>query len=101
MLNINKKEASKVEKVTSAEAAVCAEQEKEAIALANYCQTELDKVLPILANAKKALSKLTGKDITTIKSYGKKAPPSIQLTLQAICVIMGTKPIVTTVNMEK
>ncbi len=68
VLTINKKEAAKVEKVTSKEAAICGEQEKAALELAAYCQGELDKVLPILAEAKRALSKLTSNDITLVKS---------------------------------
>lgn len=37
VLTINKKEAAKVEKITSEEAAICGKQEEKAIALANYC----------------------------------------------------------------
>jgi len=51
ILLINKKAASEKEAITSKEAAICAKQEKKALALKADCEEQLGKVLPILYNA--------------------------------------------------
>ena len=101
ILIINKKAASEKEAITSKEAAICGQQEKEALALKADCEESLGRVLPILYGAQKLLEKLTSKDITTIKAYGKNCPKPIQLVMQALLMTFDIKPIVKTVNMKK
>lgn len=58
--------------------------------IADDAQAELDKVLPELEKAQKAVEEIDKNALNTIRSYAN--PPAIvQLVLEGVCILMGTK----------
>ena len=53
-------------------------------------QADLDKVLPELEKALKAVETIDRNSLNTIKSYPS-PPPIVQLVLEGVCILMGTK----------
>jgi dynein heavy chain len=74
---------------------VCEKDEEEtnlirvdAQAMSDNCQADLDKVMPLLDEASKALENLSSDDINTIKSY-KEPPANMNKVLEGICIALG------------
>ena len=87
--------------VDSADAAVVAErvaleegevsiQAAETAAVAADAQRDLDRALPALENAVKALKSLTKADITEVKSF-QKPPEAVRIVMEAVCTLLGEK----------
>ena len=88
---IDKEEASKVEVVVGKEAAEVEEFAKGVREIQVDAQKDLDEALPAMAAAVKALDSLEKAQITEVKSFAK-PPPLVQTTMEAVCVLMGSKP---------
>ncbi|KAM4714769.1 dynein axonemal heavy chain 2 [Anableps anableps] len=59
--------------------------------MAENAQRELDKALPALEEALKALESLNKKDMTEIKSYGR-PPVLVETVMQAVMTLLGKEP---------
>jgi dynein heavy chain len=70
---------------------VCAAQAAEALAMKTDCEEQLAEAIPALEAAVKALSTLSKSDIVEVKAM-KKPPDGVKLTMEAICHMMGIKP---------
>ncbi|KAG7255156.1 hypothetical protein CRUP_006430, partial [Coryphaenoides rupestris] len=60
-------------------------------AMAENAQRDLDKALPTLEEAMKALESLNKKDMTEIKSYGR-PPALVETVMQAVMILLGKEP---------
>lgn len=58
---------------------------EEANSLKETCQTELDRVLPMLEEAAKALDKITKDNVNTMKSYPK-PPAALDIVMQGVII---------------
>jgi len=67
-------------------------QANEASAIKEDAQRDLDEALPALNVAEKALKALKLSSLQEIKALGK-PPAGVRLTLEAVCVIFGIKPV--------
>lgn len=63
-------------------------QAAETAEIAADAQRDLDKALPALESALKALKGLTKADITEVKSFTN-PPRAVQVVLEAVCVLLG------------
>ena len=52
------------------------------------CQDDLNKVIPILRDATKALEKITKDDLTQLKSYTN-PPESCKCVMEGLCYVLG------------
>ena len=77
-------------RVSADEAVVKKQQEETAIVQAD-AQQDLDRALPALEKAIKALNALEKKDITEMRAY-KTPPEAVQKVMEAVCVLLGVKP---------
>lgn len=68
--------------------------------MSDNCQADLDKVMPLLEEASKALENLSSDDINTIKSYSK-PPENMGKVLEGICIALGHEKNVTWEPKEK
>ncbi|KAL4494234.1 hypothetical protein ABPG73_018753, partial [Tetrahymena malaccensis] len=86
LINLQKKqkEADAKREVCESEERDCKIQKDNANALKEDCQRELDKVLPILAEAVKILSKISKDDINILKSF-QNPSPSVVLVFEGLC----------------
>lgn len=55
--------------------------------MSESCQADLDRVMPLLENAAKALEKLTDNDINQIKSFNI-PPKNLNLVLEGVCIAL-------------
>jgi dynein heavy chain len=83
-------EASVVAAKVGAEEAVVGKQAAETAAVAADAQKDLDRAMPALESAKKALSSLSKADITEVKSFTN-PPTAVRVVMEAVCVLMGEK----------
>uniref|UniRef100_A0A7S2SR52 AAA+ ATPase domain-containing protein n=1 Tax=Mucochytrium quahogii TaxID=96639 RepID=A0A7S2SR52_9STRA len=90
-VNVDKAEAAEVEERVSKDEAVVKAKAAEVAAVQSDAQADLDKAMPALNKALKALDSLDKKDITEIKSFAK-PPPAVQTVMEAICILMEVKP---------
>lgn len=74
----------------SADEAVVKEQAVQTKAIADDAKADLDEALPALEAAVASLSSLNKNDITEIKSFPK-PPPLVQMTMEAVCLLLGEK----------
>lgn len=81
-------EASLVAEKVQADEAVVGKQAEETQAVAADAQADLDKALPALEGAVKALRSLTKNDITEVKSFTN-PPPAVQKVMEAVCCLLG------------
>ena len=88
---VDTKDANEVEAVVSKERALCNQQAAEASKIAADCQADLDKAMPALQGAIKALDSLSKGDIVEVKAM-KKPPDAVKLVMEAVCLMMGVKP---------
>lgn len=75
-LQKSQKEADQKKEVCQQEEQDCNIQREKATALKEDCQNDLDKVLPLLAGAAKALDNITTDDMTTLKSFTNPPEPA-------------------------
>jgi len=83
-------EAQVVAEKVGAEEAIVGKQAAETAAVAADAQKDLDRALPALESAKKALSSLTKADITEVKSFTN-PPTAVRVVMEAVCVLLGEK----------
>ena len=77
-------------RVSADEAIVKKQQEETAIVQAD-AQQDLDRALPALEKAIKALNALEKKDITEMRAYSK-PPEAVQKVMEGVCILLGVKP---------
>ena len=87
----DKAEAAVVEENVSKEAAIAEKQAKETEAIAADAKADLDEAMPALDAAVKSLDSLNKADITEVKGFPK-PPPLVQMTMEAVCILLGEKP---------
>jgi len=85
-----KAEANIVAEKVGTEEAIVSKQAAETAAVAADAQKDLDRALPALESAKKALSSLTKADITEVKSFTN-PPVAVRIVMEAVCVLLGEK----------
>ena len=83
-----KGEADKIASRVSKEEADAQKIADQVSAIKDDCETELNKALPILEGAEKALKCITAQDISYIKKLGQ-PPDDVRMVLEAVCVLMG------------
>lgn len=83
-------EANIVAEKVGTEEAIVGKQAAETAAVATDAQKDLDRALPALESAKKALSSLTKADITEVKSFTN-PPTAVRIVMEAVCVLLGEK----------
>eukprot|EP00599_Poterioochromonas_sp_BG-1_P017876 CAMPEP_0173166600 /NCGR_PEP_ID=MMETSP1105-20130129/22117_1 /TAXON_ID=2985 /ORGANISM="Ochromonas sp., Strain BG-1" /LENGTH=3828 /DNA_ID=CAMNT_0014087887 /DNA_START=639 /DNA_END=12125 /DNA_ORIENTATION=- len=85
-----KAEANIVADKVAQEEAIVGKQAAETAAIAADAQKDLDRALPALESAVKALSSLTKADITEVKSFTN-PPQAVRVVMEAVCVLLGEK----------
>ena len=85
-----KAEANIVAEKVAQEEAIVGKQAAETAAIAADAQKDLDRALPALESAVKALGSLTKADITEVKSFTN-PPQAVRVVLEAVCVLLGEK----------
>jgi dynein heavy chain len=83
-------EANVVAEKVALEEAIVGKQAAETAAIAADAQKDLDRALPALESAVKALSSLTKADITEVKSFTN-PPNAVRIVMEAVCVLLGEK----------
>jgi dynein heavy chain, axonemal len=83
-------EAAQVAKKVQEEEAIVSRQASETAEIAADAQRDLDKALPALESAVKALKSLTKADITEVRSF-QNPPKAVQIVLEAVCTLLGEK----------
>jgi dynein heavy chain len=91
-VNVEKGEADIVAEKVGVEEAEAQKIADEVSAIKEDCENELNKALPILEAAEKALQCIKPQDISYIRKLGT-PPPDVRLVLEAVCVLNGRKPI--------
>ena len=81
-------EASLVAEKVQADELIVGKQAEETQVVAADAQADLDKALPALEGAVKALKSLTKNDITEVKSFTN-PPPAVQKVMEAVCCLLG------------
>jgi len=87
---IDQAEADQVKAKVEVEEKIVKKQAAEVGEVAADAQLDLDKALPALENAVKALDSLTKGDITEVKSFAK-PPEAVQTVMEAVCVMFNEK----------
>jgi len=87
---IDQAEADKVKNKVEGEEKIVKKQAAEVAEIQADAQLDLDKALPALENAVKALDSLTKSDITEVKSFAK-PPEAVQTVMEAVCIMFGEK----------
>jgi dynein heavy chain len=83
-------EANIVAEKVGFEEAIVGKQAAETAAVAADAQRDLDRALPALESAVKALNSLTKADITEVKSFTN-PPNAVRIVMEAVCVLLGEK----------
>lgn len=86
-----KAEADKIASKVSVEEAEAQKIADEVGAIKDDCEAELNKALPVLKQAEKALSCITNQDISYIKKLPQ-PPNDVRMVLEAVCILQGRKP---------
>ena len=87
----DKAAAAIVEEKVGEEEAVAKEQARKTEEIAADAQADLDEAMPALEAAVESLNALNKGDITEVKGFPK-PPPLVQLTMEAVCILLGEKP---------
>ena len=88
---VEKEDAEELRLKVEAEEKTVKVQADEVKAIADDAQKDLDKALPALAGAVKALKALDKKDIQEIKSFTN-PPKQVAFVMEAVCILLGHKP---------
>jgi dynein heavy chain len=83
-------EAEVVAAKVKSEEAIVGAQAAETAAVAADAQRDLDRAMPALESAVKALKSLTKADITEVKSFTN-PPQAVRIVMEAVCVLLGEK----------
>lgn len=83
-----KADADKQEADVTHESLRIGKEKEEAMTIMSEAQTELDKALPVLEEAEKALGTLNRGDLVEVRSYTK-VPIEVELVLKAVMVLLG------------
>ncbi|KAL7754402.1 hypothetical protein RI367_000383 [Sorochytrium milnesiophthora] len=86
-----KREADEQAKSVSARSEKLQVEESEVKVVADAAQVDLDRALPALNAAVKALESLNKKDLQEIRSYGK-PPPLVEKVMEAVMVLKKSEP---------
>ena len=86
----DKEEAALVEITVGEEEAVAKKQAEETKLIADSAQADLDEAMPALESAVKSLNALNKADIVEVKGFPK-PPPLVQMTMEAVCLLLGEK----------
>ena len=81
-------EANIVAEKVGAEEVIVGKQAAETKAVADDAQKDLDRALPALESAVKALGSLTKADITEVKQFTN-PPNAVRVVLEGVCVLLG------------
>jgi len=84
---VQQSEAKKVKENVSREAEIVSVQQASVLVVQQDAQKDLDKALPALEGAIKALDALRKEDINEIKSFPK-PPPAVQMVMEAVCLLL-------------
>ena len=87
---IDSAEAEVVAEKVGKEEAIVGQQAAETKLVADDAQKDLDRALPALESAVKALKSLTKADITEVKSFTN-PPNAVRIVMEAVCVMLGEK----------
>eukprot|EP00767_Chilomastix_cuspidata_P003863 gnl/Chilomastix_cuspidata/3994.p1 GENE.gnl/Chilomastix_cuspidata/3994~~gnl/Chilomastix_cuspidata/3994.p1 ORF type:complete len:4491 (+),score=293.00 gnl/Chilomastix_cuspidata/3994:101-13474(+) len=90
-LKVDQSEAAKVRVVVTKEKESVAKLAREAQAIKDDAQHDLDQALPAYYKAIKSLKSLNKGDITEMKSF-KKPPPLVVTVMEAVCILKEVKP---------
>ncbi|KEP63814.1 UNVERIFIED_CONTAM: ATPase family associated with various cellular activities (AAA) domain-containing protein [Hammondia hammondi] len=90
-LERDRQRADEVERACAAERLAAAAARREAQDIKDDCEAEINRVLPELGAALKALDALDKKDIQELKSFPN-PPALVETVLQAVCLLKGRKP---------
>lgn len=85
-------EVEKKKAIVQSDEVVANKKAGEAKAIKEDCEADLAEAIPALEAAMQALDTLKPADITNVKAL-KNPPPAVRLVLEAICVMLGIKPI--------
>nr|XP_015801752.2 dynein axonemal heavy chain 2 [Nothobranchius furzeri] len=85
------KEASRQQKTVGVHREKTKKEELQCKIMANNAQAELDKAMPALEEAMKALESLNKKDMIEIKTYGH-PPALVEMVMQAVMILLGKEP---------
>ena len=90
LINLQKKqkEADSKKQICEADERECNVKREEATVLKNDCQSDLDKVLPILAEAAKALEEISKDEISQMRALPN-PPPSAAIVMEGLCYIFN------------
>ena len=77
--------------VASKDEAATAEQAASVQAVKDECQSDLNKAMPIVHEALKALDTIKKQDLDLVKAMGK-PPEGVRLAMQAVLVMLQMKP---------
>lgn len=87
---VDSAEAAIVAEKVGKEEAIVSKQAGETKVVADDAQRDLDRALPAMESAVKALKSLTKADITEVKSFAN-PPKAVQVVMDAVCVMLGEK----------
>jgi dynein heavy chain len=91
-IEVQKREADEANFVIHEEELLAEKSAQEAHAIKSDCEADLNKILPVLAEATAALETLNKNDISEIKSL-KSPPQGVKLVMETICILKGVKPV--------
>ena len=83
-------EANIVKEKVAKEEAIVSKQAAEVKIIQDDAQADLDKALPALQNAVKALDSLTKGDITEVKAFAN-PPPAVKTVMEGVCIMFEEK----------
>merc|ERR1719262_1922363 len=87
----DKEDAAVTQEAVSKEEEVATAKAKEASAIKEDAQRDLDEALPALDLAVQCLKKLKKEHITEVKSLAN-PPGGVRLTMEAVCIMFQVKP---------
>ena len=90
-VSVDTAEANVVAEKVGAEEAIVGKQAAETKLIADDAQRDLDRALPALESAVKALKSLTKADITEVKSFTN-PPNAVRVVMEAVCILLGEEP---------
>ena len=92
ILEVENEKASKQKEIVATDEAVVNEMAQKANAIQQECQSELDKVMPELEEAKKKLSMISAADIANIKQLMKSPPQEVRSVMIVLMIFMQKEP---------